>query len=119
MTLDSEKAAAVDRTRHYLPIDSNTPHGVKMMLINEDSGVGCLGTLNTAAAQFFTHWAPLPVFKREETEPERYARLAQGFDWSMRVKLLTQEILNAYDTRSRDQLERAVERLKALQAPTP
>lgn len=59
-----DKTASIDRGYHWRPIDSNTPRGVKMQLINKFSGVAVYGTLG-ADVPWFTHWAPLPTFKKD------------------------------------------------------
>jgi len=62
--LSSDGAAVVAHEFHWLPIDSNTPRGVSMLLINRNSGVLQKGQY-TADDAFFTHWAPNPTFKKE------------------------------------------------------
>lgn len=59
--LDSSKAAVVDSSLRYRPIGSNTPRGMKMILIRKDAGVAQIGTL-WHNDTFFTHWFPLPRF---------------------------------------------------------
>lgn len=61
-TADSTGRAAVDRRYPWLPIDAQTPRGVKLQLICRASGVAHYGRLGTAET-FFTHWAPLPTFE--------------------------------------------------------
>ena len=53
------KSAAVSTTQAWLPIDQDTPRGVKLQLISRPAGVATYGTL-TAKVSHFTHWAPLP-----------------------------------------------------------
>lgn len=60
--LSTDRTTAVDRSYKWLPIDSNTPRGVKLQLINKTAGVAQYGRLGTAET-FFTHWAPLPTFE--------------------------------------------------------
>ncbi len=60
--LSTDRSAAVDRDYKWLPIDANTPRGVKLQLINKTAGVAQYGRLGTRE-DFFTHWAPLPTFK--------------------------------------------------------
>ncbi len=60
-TIDSSKTAVVDSSLRYRPIDSNTPRGMKMILIRKDAGVAQIGTL-WHNDTFFTHWFPLPRF---------------------------------------------------------
>ena len=57
------KTVAIDKTYYWRPIDSNTPKGVKMQLINQSYGVAVYSTLGNNNA-FFTHWAPLPTFEK-------------------------------------------------------
>jgi hypothetical protein len=63
MTTDSTKAAAVDRTYHWLPIDEHTPTGVKLQLIRKDAGAAYYGTYKRSDT-FPTHYALLPTFKK-------------------------------------------------------
>lgn len=58
----TDKAAVVDTQYHWRPIDSSTPRGVKLQLINERLRVATYGSVS-AKETFFTHWAPLPTFK--------------------------------------------------------
>lgn len=62
--LSSDGAAVVAPEFHWIPIDSKTPRGVKMMLISEAAGVAQIG-LHLASGTHFTHWHPLPVFRRD------------------------------------------------------
>lgn len=61
-TLSTDRAAAVDRGYKWLPIDADTPRGVKLQLINRVAGVAQYGRLGTVET-FYTHWAPLPTFE--------------------------------------------------------
>lgn len=65
MTLNNSKTVAIDRAYHWIKIDSNTPRGVKLQLINKDAGVATYGALETSDT-FWTHWAPLPTFLKDE-----------------------------------------------------
>ena len=62
---NSTKTVAMDTEYHWRPITKDTPLGVKVQLISRGrSGVasyGVLGSTNT----WFTHWAPLPTFKKD------------------------------------------------------
>lgn len=62
--LNSNRTAAIDRTYPWLPIDKDAPRGVKLQLINRDAGVATYGSLDTDPG-FWTHWAPLPTFKKD------------------------------------------------------
>lgn len=60
--LSTDRSTAVDRSYKWLPIDSHTPRGVKLQLINRRAGVAQYGRLTTDEF-FWTHWAPLPTFQ--------------------------------------------------------
>lgn len=60
--LDSTRQAATDKGVHWIPINPETPLGVKMQLINRLAGVATSGMLPDAS-KHFTHWAPFPTFK--------------------------------------------------------
>lgn len=59
---DNTRVALIDRRYHWREIDSLTPRGSKVQLINRWSGVAIYGTIGSHE-KFFTHWAPLPTFK--------------------------------------------------------
>lgn len=61
--LNSAKTAAVNRAVPWIPIDENTPRGVKLLLINKRYGVAVLGPLSKEHT--FTHWQALPYFSEE------------------------------------------------------
>ena len=63
--IDSTGAAAVDHNYFWQPIDEHTPRGVKLQLLGK-GGVGIYGQYN-GRDKFFTHWAPMPKLKREES----------------------------------------------------
>lgn len=76
----STGAAIVAPGFRWLPIDDRTPRGCKLQLINRPAGVACYGNLGTRE-DFFTHWAPLPVF---EDDPVLVARQARRLpDWAL------------------------------------
>lgn len=60
-TLNTDKTAAVAQDYFWLPIDKDTPRGVKVLLLGR-GGVAALGHYHYKAGdtQFWTHWAPLP-----------------------------------------------------------
>jgi hypothetical protein len=60
---DNTLVALIDRGYHWRPVDSSTPRGSKVKLINRWSGVAIYGTIGSHE-KFFTHWAPLPTFPR-------------------------------------------------------
>lgn len=64
MTDNKDSTVIVDRTYHWRPIDENTPRGRKLQLINVKAGAAVYGVLQTDNT-FFTHWAPLPTFKKD------------------------------------------------------
>lgn len=59
-----DKAAVVTTKTKWLPIDSNTPLGSKMILIDRSQGIAHLRI--HLKDDGFTHWHPLPTF--EETQ---------------------------------------------------
>ena len=52
-----------------------------------------------------------------ETPQQRYERLAKSFDFNMKIKLLGQSLRNAYESRDREMLERALKDLAGLGNP--
>ncbi len=64
MTLKVSPTTAADTAYHWrsIAIDS-PPQGVKLQLINDRYGVATYGTWHTGSD--WTHWAPLPTFKKE------------------------------------------------------
>lgn len=57
----TDRAAVVSDSYHWRTITNETPRGRKLMLINKNAGVACIGSLDTNP-WFWTHWAPLPTF---------------------------------------------------------
>jgi hypothetical protein len=59
--LDSTRTAVVSDNYYWIPIDENTPTGVKILLLGR-SGVATMGHYERlpGQTQFWTHWAPLP-----------------------------------------------------------
>ena len=66
--VDSSRSVAVDREYYWRPIAS-CPYGVKVQLINRMYGVAVYGQYRPKE-KFWTHWAPLPVFRKENDEQE-------------------------------------------------
>jgi hypothetical protein len=62
--LTSDRAAAVDTAYHWQRIDSHTPLGAKLLLINKHAGTCTIGALG-GKDSWFTHWAPLPTFQKD------------------------------------------------------
>ncbi|MCE2983412.1 MAG: hypothetical protein LW832_07585, partial [Parachlamydia sp.] len=60
----SDGCAIVDADYHWIEINDDTPINAMMLLINKHSGVLHKGTHNKLN-NFFTHWAPLPTFKKD------------------------------------------------------
>ena len=60
-TLNTAKTVAVSTQQLWIPIDKNTPRGVKLQLINKEYGVAAYGRL-TSHNDYYTHWAPLPAW---------------------------------------------------------
>lgn len=63
--VNSDRTAAVDRNTKWIPIDENTPRGVKLQLISKKNGVALYATYSPSNT-FFTHYYPLPTFDKEE-----------------------------------------------------
>jgi hypothetical protein len=59
-TINSTHTAAVATDYYWIPIDANTPRGVKLQLLG-NGGVAAYG--NYQGAPFWSHWAPLPKRK--------------------------------------------------------
>ena len=58
--LDSTMSTVVADDYYWIPIDENTPIGMKVLLLGR-SGVATMGHYeNQPGSQFWTHWAPLP-----------------------------------------------------------
>jgi hypothetical protein len=58
--LDSTRTAVVSAEYYWIPIDENTPTGVKVLLLGR-SGVATMGHYEALpGTQFWTHFAPLP-----------------------------------------------------------
>ena len=59
--LDSTRTTVVANDYYWIPIDEDTPTGVKVLLLGR-SGVATLGHYERrpGETQFWTHWAPLP-----------------------------------------------------------
>jgi len=57
--INTAKTAAVATDFHWIPVDADTPRGVKVLLIHRAYGVAVIG-FYTGVPNFWTHWAPLP-----------------------------------------------------------
>lgn len=66
--LNKEQTVAVDRDYYWRPI-AECPVGVKVQLINRRYGVAVYGHYSGRSG-FWTHWAPLPVFRKESDGKE-------------------------------------------------
>lgn len=62
-TLNSTATVAVAVDYYWLPIDTDTPKGVKLQLLGK-GGVAIYGTWN-GKDTFYTHWAPVPKRRPE------------------------------------------------------
>lgn len=62
-TTNTAGTAVIDHAYHWKPIDSNTPRGAKLQLVNRKDGVAYYGLYN--GGNQATHWAPLPTFTKE------------------------------------------------------
>lgn len=56
-TLNSDKTVAVAVDTYWIPVDKDTPRGVKLQLLGA-GGVAVYANYN--GGTFFTHWCPLP-----------------------------------------------------------
>ena len=65
VALNSERNVAVDKTYYWQPIGT-CPRGVKVQLLGA-GGVAVYGQFN-GKDDFWTHWAPLPVRRKEGDE---------------------------------------------------
>ena len=64
MTIKVSPTTAADTAYHWRAIASDKPpQGVKLQLINDRYGVAVYGTWHPGSD--WTHWAPLPTFKKE------------------------------------------------------
>lgn len=66
VTINAAKTAAVNQSMFWIPIDENTPVGVKLLLINRKFGV-------TTQGQYYkdsdwTHWQGMPKFMEDSTD---------------------------------------------------
>jgi hypothetical protein len=58
--LDSTRSTVVADDYYWIPIDQDTPTGVKVLLLGR-SGVATMGHYEALpGTQFWTHWAALP-----------------------------------------------------------
>jgi len=57
--LNTDKTVAVSTAYFWQPINSQTPRGVKMLLISKPAGVAVITTYDERS-RHWTHWAPLP-----------------------------------------------------------
>jgi hypothetical protein len=62
-TLNSTRTVAVSVDTYWLPIDNDTPRGVKVQLLSL-GGVAQYGSLKQNDT-FYTHWCPLPKKRHE------------------------------------------------------
>lgn len=74
--LNTAKTAAVNQSVRWLPIDENTPTGVKVLLINRRYGVATVGVYHKG--NDWTHWQGMPKFFDDFSdgpifEPESFA----------------------------------------------
>lgn len=64
--LTSDRAAVVAPDMHWLSVaEAPPPRGAKVLLINRSLGTATLG--HWSAGSPWTHWFPLPTFKKEHT----------------------------------------------------
>ena len=58
--LNHDKTAAVATDYEWLPIDANTPRGVKLQLLTNPGGVAIYGELHEKTVGNYLAWAPCP-----------------------------------------------------------
>lgn len=68
LMLNNARTVAIDPEYHWREINKDTPRSVKLQLVNKDANVAVYGTYN-GIDKYFTHWAPLPTFKKADNEP--------------------------------------------------
>lgn len=64
ITINRDNTVAVNQTIYWIPIDSNTPIGVKLLLINRKLGVATTG--HYYPGNDWTHWQGMPKFLDED-----------------------------------------------------
>ena len=62
--LNSTSTVAVATDVYWMPIDQDTPRGVKLQLCSKKYGVATYGVCGHKELHF-DHWAPLPKFKED------------------------------------------------------
>lgn len=60
VVVNSSKTVGVNQNTYWLPINHSTPIGVKLQLINRESGVAVYGPYYPHSG--WTHWQGLPKF---------------------------------------------------------
>jgi len=58
--INNSRTAAVNQSVYWIPVDANTPVGVKLQLINRAHGVSTTGSYYMGSD--WTHWQGLPKF---------------------------------------------------------
>ena len=67
----TDKAAVVDTSIHWIDAAKQAPPmNAKLLCINKRQGVAVLSSW--IASHGFTHWAPLPTFKKGTDEPQQH-----------------------------------------------
>jgi len=61
-TINATHTAAVATDYYWIPIDANTPRGVKLQLLGKG---GVAQYSNYHGDRFWSHWEPLPKRKAE------------------------------------------------------
>ena len=61
----SDNAAVVDTEFHWVDVNARQPPlGTKILVINKTYGVATIGLWQRSS--WWTHWAPLPTFKKND-----------------------------------------------------
>jgi len=63
--INNSKTAAVNQSVYWIPVDANTPKGVRILLINSKNGVATIGRI--CIGDDWTHWQGLPKFMDGDT----------------------------------------------------
>jgi len=73
--INTANTACVTQLVQWLPIDANTPRGVKLQLISRQSGIAWYGIHKAGGDNYASHWAPLPTFAPGDTHGVRFEYL--------------------------------------------
>lgn len=60
--LNKDQSALIATNHNWIPIDRNTPRGVRMLLIDSNQGIAYIR--QHIKDDGFTHWFPIPTFEK-------------------------------------------------------